>query len=251
MRTVAAMVLSDDSSAVDAAGAHIHKSRDPLGAVRRPPDPFALGDICTDAVRPSEASYQLARSLAVQVDGVDLLEEHLCSLAVAPEQDMLSFQHARGTIFFAETFVAAATCVQAGFRRGAPLDRNARARYEEFDADRGRVFGVFDPGMNALIFTSQAIPANHERVTLHELGHALTLPAMYRSAHLHPELLEDIPAQIADMLCAYPQGSGRAAVRERVLEVLAEAYVWTVVGRWRELPSGLFCALQGILTADC
>ena len=102
--------------------------------------------------------------------------------------------------------------------------------------------------MHALIFTPQATPANHERLTLHELRHALTLPSMYRTAHLHLELLCGLPAQIDEMLCAYPQGSDRAAVRERVLEVLAEAYVWTVVGRWRELPGCLFSALQGILT---
>jgi hypothetical protein len=32
-----------------------------------------------------------------------------------------------------------------------------------------------------------------------------------------------------------------------VLEVLAEAYVWIIVGRWRELPQRVFSEMQAIL----
>lgn len=250
MHTATATPVSADRSAFESgAAARIHQNRNPLAAVRRPPDPFALGDVCTDAARPSEASYELARMLAVRVGEAELLDAHLYSLAVAPVQDLLCFKRAGGTIFFADTFLAGATSIEAGLQRGAPLDRAARTRYEDLDADPGHVFGVFDPMMHALIFTPQATPANHEQITLHELGHALTLPPMYRTAHLRGELLRGLPAEIDVMLRAYPQGNDRAAIRERVLEALAEAYVWTVVGRWQELPGALFGTLQGILTA--
>lgn len=222
--------------------------RDPLGAVRLPPDPFALLDVSLEGFRPSEASYRLATSVAVSIDGAAILDEHVRSLAVAPEPDLRTFVGSRGQIFFAESFRAAATSDEANVRRGMPLDAAARRDYARWDASNGHIFGLYDPQIHALIFTPQVTPLNHERVTLHELGHALTLRGAWGMAHLRADLLEDLPQSIAALLDNYAQGDGREAVRERVLEALAEAYVWWVVGRWRELAQPLFGALHRLLT---
>jgi hypothetical protein len=197
---------------------------------------------------PCEASYQLARSLALSIDGTTILDEHVGSLAVAPVHDLQSFAQSRGRILFAESFVAAATSDIANIRRGMPLDAAGRQDYARWDAKPGHVFGLYDPQIHSLIFTTQTMPLNHERVTLHELGHALTLRNAWQFAHLRADVLIDLPKPIAALLDNYAQGDRREAVRERVLEALAEAYVWTVVGRWRELPPALFSALHGLLT---
>lgn len=223
--------------------------RDPLGAVRLPPDPFSLLDVPMDAARPSEASYRLAQALAVQVNGAEVLQEHLRSLSAAPEHDLRLFSETRGRIFFADNFVAAATSDEANFRRGMPLDASARRDYGRWDRRPGHVFGLYDPQIHALIFTSQATPLNHERVTLHELGHALTLRGAWELAPLRPDVLQGLPKPIALLLDNYAQGENREAVRERVLEALAEAYAWSVLGRYRELPRPLLIALQQILTS--
>jgi hypothetical protein len=222
--------------------------RDPLGAVRLPPDPFALLDVSVDGMRPSEASYRLAQSLCLRIDGARILEEHVQSLAVVPEHDLRRFAFSSGRIFFAESFVAAATCDAANVRRGMPLDAAARRDYGRWDASSGHIFGLYDPLIHALIFTPQSVPLNHEHVSLHELGHALTMRFAWDIAHLRPDLLLDLPQPIHALLQNYAQGQGREAVRERVLEALAEAYVWSIVGRWRELPQALFDALHSILT---
>ena len=248
MHAASAIALPDEPpSGLDSALATVYPGREPLGPVRLPPDPFSLMDVATDATRPTEMSYELARSLAICVGETGLLDAHLISLAVAPQQNLQTFAQSRGTIFFAETFLQAVCSDEANFRRGGPVDPAVRHRYADFDRAGERIFGVYDPQMHSLIFTPQATPANHERVTLHELGHALTLRAAYRVAHLRSDLLRGVPWEIGMVLAAYPQGHDREAVRERVLEVLAEAYVWTVVGRWRELPMPLFDALYAIL----
>jgi hypothetical protein len=146
--------------------------RDPLGAVRLPPDPFALLDVSLDGIRPTEASYLLARRLSVSIGGAAILDEHVGSLASAPETDLRTFARGQGQIFFADSFVAAATSDEANLRRGMPLDEAARRDYARWDAHCGHVFGLYDPQIHALIFTPQATPLNHERLSLHELGHA-------------------------------------------------------------------------------
>ena len=222
--------------------------RDPLGAVRLPPDPLAPLDVSLDGFRPSEGSYRVAASLAVSVDGTAVLEDHIASLAGAPETDLLALRASRGQILFARTFLAAATSDVANRMRGLPLDAAGRNDYVRWDNAMGHVFGLYDPQIHALIFTPQAVPINHERVTLHELGHALTLRSAWNTAHLRADILLDLPDSIALLLNNYAQGTAREAIRERVFEALAEAYAWWVVGRWRELPRPLFLALHSLLT---
>jgi hypothetical protein len=114
--------------------------RDPLGAARLPPDPFALLDVSLEGFRPSEASYRLATSLAVSIDGAAILDEQVGSVAVAPEPDLRTFVGSRGQVFFAASFLAAATSDEANVRRGMPLDAAVRRDYARWDASNGHVF---------------------------------------------------------------------------------------------------------------
>lgn len=224
--------------------------RDPLRAVRRPPDPFSLLDTAADALRVNEHSLVIARSLVQSIDGAPVDEALLGALAVVPPNNLSSFKRRGGRIFFADTFLAAAESDQANQRRGRPLDAAVRNEYRGLDRAGDHLFGIYDQEFDALVFTGLARPLNHERVMLHEFGHAMTVRDWYRVAHLRADLLLDLPQQIQELLKAYPQGSGHEALRERVLEVLADAYVWVLVGRWAELPPRLLFLMQGVVAGD-
>lgn len=226
------------------------ETRDPLRAVRRPPDPFSLLDTSVDALRATEQSLATARSLAQSIDGAPIDDALLGALAVVPLNNLFVFKRRRGQIFFAETFLAAAESDQANERRGRPLDAAIRSEYLELDQAGDHVFGIYHQEFDALVFTGRARPLNHERVVLHEFGHAMTVPGWYRVAHLRSDLLLGLPLQIQDLLKAYPQGGSGDAVRERVLEALAEAYVWMLVGRWDDLPPPLRLLIQGVVAGE-
>ena len=224
--------------------------RDPLRAVRRPPDPFALLDTALDACRINEQTYAIAGSLTASVQGTKVDDWLVRSLAVVPSNNMRAFARRGGRIIFAESFLGAAESDLAEQRRGRPLHPGVRRAYVEFDQEAEHIFGVYDQEFDALVFTGKAMPLNHERVIVHEFGHAMTVPDWYRVAHQHPDLLLDLPRQIKDLLTAYPQGPEREAVRERVLEVLADAYVWMLVGRWDELPVRLRVVMQDVIAGQ-
>jgi len=82
---------------------------------------------------------------------------------------------------------------------------------------------------------------------LHELGHALTMSL----ANPRAALLEDLPSSIAKHLRHHEYGSDNPteALRVQVNEVLAEAYVYLVVGRGSELPMELLSDLMFILSS--
>jgi hypothetical protein len=228
----------------------IVQARDALGPIRMPPDPFALLDVPLEGCRPSMESIAAARELSISIDGASVIDEHVLALAVAPTHDLHRLKWSNCAIMFANSFLAAADSEEANWRRQGPLREESRRYYESLDLVASDVFGLYDQEIHALIFTPVAYPINHERVTLHELGHALTMRSAYRVAHLRSDLLCGLPPLIQEFLTAYPQGSDRASVRERVLEVLAEAYVWTIVGRWAELPSSVQDALHGVLNGS-
>jgi hypothetical protein len=222
------------------------KQLDPCKAVRRPPDPFDLLEAPFEGLRTSEESVDVAMSMALSIDGT-AVDDHVGGLAAAPPDDLRRFQLEGGRILFARTFIDAATSPVADRLRHAPLDDLARYEYEAMDAQPEHHFGAYDSKMHSIIFTASALPLNYERVSLHELGHARTLRGAHRTAFTRPDLLVGLPREIARLLGAYPQGGSREAVRERVLEALAEAYVWIIVGRHEELPMPLVDAVWGLL----
>ena len=106
---------------------------------------------------------------------------------------------------------------------------------------------IYDPGLNLLVFPTHYIARDLERVVLHELGHALTMSL----ANPHPALLEGLPTEIARHVSHAGYGSDDPAIalRVRVNEALAEAYVYLVVGRGDELPWALLSDLMFILSS--
>jgi hypothetical protein len=227
-----------------------HSIQHPLGPIRLPLQPWTRLDIPTDCLRPHEESVTLARSIAVCVGGASVSSAHLEALAVAPVPDLTRLKRTHGRIIFAETFHAAITSEESDRYRGHPVHPATASEYSALDAHQAGVPGVYDREIHALIFPTTFEPVDHERVMLHELGHALTLRRSYRRAHLRTDLLLGLPPQIDLLLRAYPQGDDREAIRERVLEVLAEGYAWIVLGRWQELPGPVMQELQDLLTDD-
>jgi hypothetical protein len=221
--------------------------RSPLAAVRRPPDPFSLLEVSVDGAAPHEESYDIARELSIAVAGGEILEAHVGSLAVVPPKDMRRFRSERGRILFADSFLSAVESDLANRLRGGPLEPIVRPDFIELDEGAAPVFGIYAPDLHALVFTPKHEPLNHERVTLHEMGHALTLRMWLRTAHLYPHLLDGLPSAIRELLKGYAQGTDRVALRERVLEVFAEAYVWLLAGRERELAQPLLSELLDTL----
>jgi hypothetical protein len=207
-----------------------------------------LLDTTLDACRASDLTYTVARSLTETVQSAKVDDCLVGSLSVVPANNMREFAHRQGRIIFADSFLGAAESDLAAQRRARPLDPTVRQAYIELDQDAERIFGIYDQEFDALVFTGRATPLNYERVVVHEFGHAMTVPAWYRVAHQRSDLLLDLPRQINDLLRAYPQDANPDAVRERVLEVLADAYVWMLVGRWQELPTRLRVIMQDVIS---
>lgn len=221
-----------------------------LPPVRRPLDPFALREMPMDGCRVSEESLRLALRMGSSVDESEVNEDLLNALAIAPVAHLRLFSHAGGRILFGRTFVAVATSDEANRMRGRPISDRDLATFIEYDAAGANVLGLYDGGTNALLFTATAQAADAERIILHELGHALTVALAERRAHLRSDLLRQLPSELLTFLRPYAQGNGRMEVAERVLEVLAEAYVWLVVGRGEELSPDLLSALMEMLDGD-
>lgn len=211
--------------------------RDSLRPIRRPPDYFARLDRTADAFPADERTFRAARALAEPIGDADVDEPLLRWLAQVPLTDMRAFARRGGRIIFASSFLAAAAGDEADRRRRRPLHPVTLAAYEDFD--RTPVFGAYDEELNWIIFTGSARSIDSERLILHEFGHAMTVPLWSRRAHLRADLLLGLPGQIDDVLMQYRQGDDLIAVRERVLEALAEAYAWMCMGRWSELPGRL------------
>jgi hypothetical protein len=224
----------------------IQRGIDARRAIRLPPDPFWLWDTPLDGSRPSEESIAVARSIAIQIDGAPI-DDHVGGLASAPVEDLRALRSEGGRILFAPTFVAAVDSIDANRLRGRPIHPATRAQYVEMDRFPHRYFGAYDRELHAMIFTGSDLPLNYERISLHELGHARTLRPAYRRAALRADLLQGLPREIETLLEAYGNGADRELIRELVLEVLAEGYVWIQLGRGAELPLQLVDAVWGLL----
>lgn len=225
--------------------------RNPLDAIRRPPAPFSLLNTSPDALRFNEQSFSIAHAAAVSIADAPIDDAFLYGVAVAPPNNLYAFKRRGGRVLFAASFVAAVCSDEANERRGRPLGAAARGAYEDCDETSAQIFALYDPPLDAIIFSSAAPPPlNHERVVLHEFGHAMTLREWHRVAALHGELLIGLPRQIRDLLAAYSHGDEMAALREQVLEVLAEAYAWAVLGRLAELPRRLQWIIQDVVAGE-
>lgn len=225
-------------------------ARDPLRAVRRPPDPHSLMAVCFDGLPVSEEALRTATTLAQAVGTVSVDRRLVGPLAYVPLNNLIAFKRRGGQILFAKSYLSAVDSDDANIRRGYPLTEAQRRMYAEFDDPTPPVYGLYDPELDALVFSTALEPINHEHLVLHEFGHAMTFHAWHPIAHQRADLLFGLPSQIADLLDLYPPGADRQTISMRVLEVLAEAYVWTIVGRFSELPGRLGGIAQDVLAGQ-
>lgn len=204
-------------------------------------------DVSLDGARANEESFRLARSLAVPLEGAHIDDGLIDPLTYVPVHNIAEFCRRGGKILFAGSYSTAVRSDYASERRGYPLSSAAVRMYQEFDDPRRPVYGLYDAPLDALVFSNALAPKNHERLVLHEFGHAMTVNEWSSIAHQRSDLLFGLPEQIDDLLRNYAAGDSPNEIRERVLEVLAEAYVWALVGRFAELPGRLSAIIQGVL----
>lgn len=218
-----------------------------MDLVRPQRDPFSLLTESGSGTRFSERSRLFARNIAILVgEEAPVIDRYLDVLALAPPEH-LDLLRRRGTrIVFAPTIPHALLSSAATERRGCELSAAERMQLRSEYSPESGTAAIFDPSLNLLVFPTHYIARDLERVVLHELGHALTMSL----ANPRPDLLEDLPRSIAQHVShhRYDARMPADALRVRVNEALAEAYVYLVVGRGPELPMPLLSDLMFILS---
>lgn len=210
-------------------------------------DDFSLLADTSAGSRPSEESWRLARKLSILVgEEAPVIDRYLAVLAMAPAEH-LALLLRRGTrIVFAPTIEHALISEPAAQRRGVELTARDRMKLRtEYSPESGTA-AIYDPGLNLLVFPTHYFARDLEHVVLHELGHALTMCM----ANPRSILLKNLPVEIDHHIRhrGYGPDGDPETLRQRVFEVLAEAYVFTVVGRSAELPLTVMSDLMFILT---
>lgn len=215
--------------------------------VRRQADEFSLLTETSAGSRVSEESWRLARKLSIVVgEEVPVIDRYLAVLAMAPAEH-LNLMLRRGTrIIFAPTIEHALISEPAAQRRKIELTARDRLKLRSDFSPESRTAAIFDRSLNLLVFPTHYCPEDLERVVLHELGHALTMCM----ANPRPILLKNLPTEIDHHIRdrGYGPDGDPETLRQRVFEVLAEAYVYTVVGRGSELPPAVLSDLMFILS---
>lgn len=174
-----------------------------------------------------------------------MIERYLAVLAMAPAEH-LDLLLRRGTrIIFAPTIEHALLSEPAAQRRQIELTARDRLKLRSDYSPESGTAAIFDPCLNLLIFPTHYCAEDLEHVVLHELGHALTMCMANPRSVLLRNLPSDIDRHIHDR--GYGPDGDPETLRQRVFEVLAEAYVYTVVGRSSELPSAVMSDLMFIL----
>jgi hypothetical protein len=215
--------------------------------IRHQPDDFSLLTEAGAGSRPSEESWRLARKLSIVVgEEVAVIDRYLAVLAMAPPEHLDLLLHRGTRIVFAPTIEHALLSQPAAQRRGAELTARDRMKLRSEYSPESGVAAIFDPALNLLVFPTHYCTRDLEHVVLHELGHALTMCL----ANPRSILLKNLPAEIDRHIRhrGYGPDGDPETLRQRVFEVLAEAYVFTVVGRGAELPPAVMSDLMFILT---
>lgn len=147
---------------------------------------------------------------------------------------------------FAPTIPLALRSPEAVARRGRTLTYSELVHVENTYGEASGTVAIYDPELDWLIFPTSYRAPDVERTVLHEIGHALTLPAALGFAGHRPDLLRNLPTEIAAHIAQPSYGSSNT-IAVRVLEVLADAYVWVAVDRSHELPHPVLSELLAIL----
>jgi hypothetical protein len=172
-------------------------------------------------------------------------------LSAAPVEHLARFRRDGGHIIFAPTPADGYRSSEAARIRGRWLTAEEVEAFRRRYCLETKTVGVYVPDLRALIFPTSygSDELDLEWLVLHELGHALTYHRVSVEAGAHEDLLRGLPRDIAAHVgqSAYCEREGEVGVRDQVLEALAEAYVFDVVGRRADLSPALASALDDIL----
>jgi hypothetical protein len=194
--------------------------------------------------RSCEESLDVARQLStVFGPQVPVIDEYLRALSSAPHAHLRLLARRGTRIVFAPTIDAVMTSSWAAQRRGRRRTwKEERQDRIDFGPESGAA-AVYDSSLNALIFPTGYRQKDLKRAVLHELGHALTMSR----AQIRPALIRGLPRPIQRHLAFYTADSPEETLRQRVLEALAEGYIFLVEGRSDELPGPLTSELTFML----
>jgi hypothetical protein len=218
-----------------------------LRLVRHQAHDFSLLTQSSPGSRVSERSWKLARKLSIVVgEPAAVIDRYLAVLAMAPSEHLDLLLRRGVRIVFAPTVEHALLSEPATQRRKAELTAKDLLKLRSDYSPESRVSAVFDPSVDLLVFPTHYCVEDLEHLVLHELGHALTM----QMANPRPLLLKNLPPDIDRHIRdrGYGPDGDPETMRQRVFEVLAEAYVYTVVGRANELPDAVMSDLMFILT---
>lgn len=226
------------------------------GPGREQPDPFAIGHETEAGSRQTAESAELARAMLQRTPfeaSTTAVARYLHGFAYVPPVDMHAL-HDRGmAIAVAPGIMHVVESEWANRRRGHPLRAGQQRTWEQLER---RSLAIYEAALDLIICPLAPLEdkaygrLDREYPAVHEVGHALTYHAAFRTAPYRADLLEGLTPAIARHVNRYPQGSSPAAVRERVLEALAEAYRLMIAGCDRHVPRALSSALLAILQGD-
>lgn len=219
-----------------------------MAFMREEPDAFSLLDEVQMGTRVSEESWACAQHLSTVIGPeVLIIDKYLEALARAPVEHLRLLERRNARIVFSPTFPDALESPWAAARRGRKLTAQERLRLRAEYAPEAQPAGIFDPELDILVLPTHYVAREDlERVVLHELGHALTMSR----ASFESRLLRNLPRGIEQHIRqrSYGPDNHPDTLRRRVFEVLAEAYVYLLVGRERELPMTVVSELIFILS---
>lgn len=220
-----------------------------FGRVDRLDDLNALaGNTASYAMARSSAdSRQSARAISDVIGSwAPIIDRYLDALSFAPRAHLELLRWRGARIVFAPTIADALTTELAAQQRGRPLDLCETWEVRVEYGPDGGVAAVYDPDTDWLIFPTAYCNKDLRRAALHELGHALTV----RRATIREGMLDQLPVRLHRHVFSTGYevpGDPAQTLRQRVLEALAEGYIYVIEGRGEELPDALSSELVFML----
>lgn len=187
------------------------------------------------ALHPTEKARLVAERLtAVLGPQAMVVDRYLDVFASVPIRHMELLGSRGAQLIFAPTLVDAFDSEEADARRGKRLTPNEVYSFQTELSQAAGAKAVYDPELDWLVFPTNYRAFCLVRTVFHEVGHALTLGG----ATIRPSLLDDLPPDIQRHLRnpAYGNASDPLSLQRHVHEVLAEAYVYVMLGKESELP---------------
>lgn len=175
----------------------------------------------------------MARRLSIVIgERTAVIDRYECELSRAPIEHLRILSRRAAAIVFAPTIPDALRSSEAQVRRRRSLTTAELVANEAKYRPETSVVGLYDPGLDWLIFPTSYCVADLEWPVMHELGHALTHRWAWHNASELRRLLDDLPPAITAHIAqpGYDSIDAALKLRMQVSEVLAEVYVRLVAG---------------------